>query len=76
MLVAEVQLYRRVFSPLPSSWNTEHIERVNTEFENEKEIRGELLAHVRKQGANLRPSREALPRRLWYKFHKKTTPGA
>jgi hypothetical protein len=70
VLVAGARTYRLVFRPLPVSWDRENIARLNTEFNDERDIRGRLLASVRKQGAHLWPSREPLIKRFRSKFGK------
>jgi len=70
VLVATVRLYRHVFSPIGGSWSDEDIGRLNTEFEQEEEIRKRLLRVVRKQGESLWPSREPLTKRMLRKNRK------
>lgn len=70
VLVAGVRLYRQVFGPLTRSWSAEHIEILNSEFDNEEDVRAQLLKSVRRQSAHLWPSKEPLARRWRSKFRK------
>jgi hypothetical protein len=76
VLVAMARVYPKAFNGLPgsNSWDTQSIEYLNGAFQREKETREDLLQYVRKQGANLWPSKEPLGRRLRRRLRTQKSP--